>query len=102
MTDVLDQRIAAFLRERAPAARDPRFRLEVLALREAKEFRRRTLALVGAGAAVGAVAVIGAVAGGEMFETAAALLLGAVLAAAALLAAPRLRRLPRLLHRFGL
>jgi hypothetical protein len=98
MTQDADQRIADLLREGAPPARDPMFRVAVLGRLERAKYRRRTLALLAGALALAAVAVLGAGVGGATREATVALLVGVALTITYFIVAPVVTRL---FARFG-
>jgi hypothetical protein len=95
MTQDQDARLANLLREDAPPAHDPLFRLSVLERREQKRFRNRSFLLLAAALAFAAISWIVINAGGQVFETAGVMLFGAILAVGHFLYAPALMQLLR-------
>ena len=80
MSEDRDDRIGQFLREQAPPARDPVFRLKVLERREQRQFRRRWLTMLAAMLVIILVATFGFAIGGGALETTGALVAGTALA----------------------
>ena len=99
MSEDQDQRIADLLREHAPPARDPVFRIKVRERREQRRFQRRSLTLLAGGLSIILVSAFALGIGGRALQTTAAPIVGAVLAGAY----PAFRRgLPQILRRFGI
>lgn len=98
MTQDQDERIGDLLRQDAPSARDPMFRLSVLERRERKRFRQHSLVLASIAVALASASWIGVSAGGETAETTIALVCIVALAVAYILYQPVVTRL---LQRFG-
>jgi hypothetical protein len=65
MDEEIDKRISQLLSRRAPAERDPLFRIQVLERRERQRFRRSILQLLGAFLAIVVALTIGASTGGN-------------------------------------
>ena len=98
MSEGEDERLGALLRQDAPPALDPMFRMKVLERREKMRFRRHSLLLAALALALAVVAWIGISAGGETAETTVALVFGIALAVGYVLYRPAVTRL---LQRFG-
>ena len=99
MTEDRDDRIVEFLREQAPPARDPVFRVKVLERREHRQFQRRLLTMLAAALVIILVATFGVSIGGGALETTGALVVGTALASAYLAFRGRLLRI---LKRFSI
>jgi hypothetical protein len=98
MTDEeIDQRISQLLSRRAPAERDPLFRIQVLERRERERFRRSILRLVGAVLAIVVALAIGAGIGasGGTYEVVRVGVFGAAAAVAVTVYVPLFTRLLR-------
>jgi len=98
MSEHLDERIGDLLREDAPPARDPAFRISVLERRERKRFLRQSAILGLIALALAVVALVGIAVGGDTAITAIVLMIAVVLAAAYAFYAPLVNRV---LQRFG-
>jgi hypothetical protein len=98
MSEGEDERLGALLRQDAPPAPDPMFRMKVLERREKMRFRRHSLLLAALALALAVVAWVGISAGGETAETTVALVFGIALAVGYVLYRPAVTRL---LQRFG-
>ena len=94
MTNI-DERITTVLQHDAPAARDPRFRLQVLERRERQRFRRRGVHALTFGAAVVVVSVLTVSAGDMAYTAGGVLLFALVLITAAVAYLPEFGRLIR-------
>jgi TRAP-type C4-dicarboxylate transport system permease large subunit len=88
-----DERLSELLRQDAPPARDPMFRLKVLERRETARFRRHSLLLAAIALVLTVVAWIGIAIGGETAETIIALVFIAALAVGYVLYRPAVTRL---------
>ena len=98
MSEDRDQRIADLLRENAPPARDPVFRIKVLERRERGQFRRRSFTMLTGGLSIILVSAFAIGIGGRALQMTGAMVLGAALAGAY----PAFRRsLPQILQRFS-
>jgi hypothetical protein len=95
MSEDRDDRIGQFLREQAPPARDPVFRLRVLERREQRQFQRRSLTMLAAVLVIILVATFGIRIGGGALETTGALVVGTALAGAYLAFRGRFLRILR-------
>jgi hypothetical protein len=95
MTSDHDEKIAAFLRQEAPPAHDPVFRVKVLERREQQRFRQHFLLLGLISAVLVVIGWIGISVGGETAVTTIVLAIGVALAAAYVLYAPAVARLLR-------
>jgi hypothetical protein len=93
-----DEKIAGLLRQDAPPARDPMFRLNVLERRERERFQLRTRLMVAGGLLVAVIALVGVSMGGDVAQTTIALLVLAALASGYVLYRPAVTRL---LQRIG-
>ena len=94
----IDEKVAGLLREDAPPARDPMFRLGVLERRERERFRLRTWLMRAGGLLVAVIALVGVSQGSDVAQTTIALLVLAALAMGYVLYRPTVTRL---LQRFG-
>jgi hypothetical protein len=95
MSEERDDRIVEFLREQAPPARDPVFRVRVLERREHRQFQRRLFTMLAAALVIILVATFGVSIGGRALETTGALVVGTALASAYLAFRGRLLRILR-------
>ena len=82
MSEHLDERIGELLRQDAPPARDPAFRISVLERRERKRFLRQSAMLGVLCLVLAAVALVGIAIGGDAAVAAIALAIVAALAVA--------------------
>lgn len=90
-----DERIAAALRQDAPPARDPMFRLQVLERRERQRFRRRALGSLATGATVAVILALGILTGRDAYAAGSVLLFALVLVMAVVVYLPGFGRLLR-------
>ena len=95
MSEDRDDRIVQFLREAAPPARDPVFRLKVLERREQQQFQRRLFTMLGGALLIILASVFAIGIKGAALETAGVLITGAALASSYLAFRGRLLRILR-------
>jgi hypothetical protein len=93
MSEGPDRRIGDLLRQDAPPARDPAFRVSVLERREQKRFLRQTAILGLIALALAVIALVGIAVGGDTAVTAIVLMLAVVLVAAYTFYAPAVNRI---------
>jgi hypothetical protein len=98
MSDDVDQRIVDLLRQDAPPARDPVFRLRVLERREHRRFQQRLFTMLAGALMILLVSAFAVGIGGGALRTTGAMVVGAALATAY---AAFQGRLPRILRRFS-
>lgn len=95
MSEDRDDRIVQFLREAAPPARDPVFRLRVLERREQRQFQRRLFTMLAGLLVILLVSTFAIGMGGGSLKATGALVVGAALASAYLAFRGRLLRILR-------
>ena len=93
MSEGEDERLGALLRQDAPPARDPMFRLKVLERRETARFRRQSLFLIAVAVVLTAAAWLGVSIGGETAQTIIALVFAASLGVGYVVYRPAVTRL---------
>jgi hypothetical protein len=80
MSEDRDQRIVDLLREYAPPARDPLFRLKVLERRERRQFQRRSFTMLAGALVIILISTLAVSSEGGSLETTGALAVGTALA----------------------
>lgn len=82
MSEQKDNRVANFLNQNAPPARDPMFRIKVLELRERRQFQQRSFIMLAGALVIVLVSMFALSVGAGALKTTGVLLVGASLSTA--------------------